>query len=466
MPKLPTVAIIGRPNTGKSTIFNRLVGRRRAIVSPIPGTTRDPIISRIEGATADYLLMDTGGMGGGTEDRDFEDDVAAQSLLALSHADVILFVVNGREELTAADHVVADALRKKKKRHVPVFLVIAKCDDPQKIEEALPRFYELGIADRVVAVSAVHGIEMDALEEGIEEELRAMHFERRAVVAEASPNMETDVLPEDAMPRVAVVGRPNVGKSSLINALMSDPQREVHGRIVSPIPGTTRDTTDTIINFHDKEFLFIDTAGLRKHAAKKEEIDVYAAIRTLQAIEDADVTVLVLDATEEIMRQDKRIAGLAVERGTGLILLVNKTDVLSPAEKVAFQMKIQRAFIFCRFAPVLFTSALTRENLPKLFPMIFGIMQNRSRRIETSALNRWFQDTVAKYQPKGIGGVGGSKAKYMTQADVRPPTFVLFMNDPRKLHFSSLRFMENKLRDSFGFEGTPIRWVRKGKEDA
>lgn len=458
MPKLPIVAIIGRPNTGKSTLFNRIVGQRRAIVSEVPGTTRDPVVQCVEGEDLPYLLMDTGGMGGGTEDKDFEDDVQSQSLLALEHADLVLFLVNGREEITAADYAVVDLLRTKRKRHVAIFLVVTKCDDPQKMDELLPEFYELGIGDAVFAVSATQRLGTEKLTDAIEEKLLAMHFDRRSEVDEETEEVHP-------VPRIALVGRPNVGKSSLINALMSDSQRKIQARMVSDIPGTTRDTTDTVITSNGKDYLFLDTAGLRRHQnTGEDQLEIFAAFRTLQAIEGADVTVLVLDATEEIGRQDKRIANLAIERGSGLILLVNKSDQMDADKKKAFGEEIKRSFAFCRYAPVLFTSAETRENLPKLFSLVTTVMENRARRIETSILNRWFRDTIARYQPMGMGGAA-IKAKYMTQVSANPPTFVLFVNDPKRLHFSSVRFIENKLRDTYALEGTPVRWVKKGREE-
>ena len=398
----------------------------------------------------EYLLMDTGGMGGGTEDEDFEDDVHAQSLIALEHADLILFVVNSREELTAADHAVVEALRKDRRTHVPIFLVASKCDDPEKTEEILPQYYDLGIADRIFAVSAPHVLGIDELEKAIEEVLEGMHFETKKEEETA-----------DDMPRIAFVGRPNVGKSSLLNALMPDKQRKEQGRMVSEVPGTTRDTTDAIIRFHGKEFLFLDTAGLQKK--RREGVEAFAALRTLQAIEDADVTILILDATQEIGRQDKRIASLAIERGTGLVLLVNKTDLLDTEAKEQFHRDLVQAFVFCTWAPILFTSAETRDNLPKLFDLIEAVSENRERRIATPKINRWFQDIFAKHELKGIGGKS-VKTKYVTQVDVSPPMFAIFLNDPKRLHTSSLRFMENQLRKSFSFEGTPVRWVKKGRE--
>lgn len=447
MAKLPVVAIIGRPNTGKSTLFNRIVGRRKAIVSDVPGTTRDPVAIRMEGESVDYLLMDTGGMGGGTEDEDFEDDVEAQSIIALEHADLIIFVVDSREELTSSDFEVVDSLRKKRKRHVPVILVPAKCDNADSMDEILPRFYELDVADAVIPVSAVHGVGVDELVGEIEARLLDMHFEG----LEGSEGLE-------GVPRVALVGRPNVGKSSLINALMSDPQRKLQGRMVSDVPGTTRDTTDTVVKHNGKTYLFLDTAGLRK---KREfGVEAFAAIRTLQAIESANVTVLVLDPMLGIGRQDKRIASLAIERGTGLILLLNKMDLLDAEEREQFRAAVADSFIFCRWSPTLFTSAETRENLPKVFEIIESVCENHKRRIETSKINKWFQGISMRHHPQGIGGKT-AKTKYVTQVDTAPPSFALFLNDPKRLHFSSLRFMENKLREDFEFEGTPMRWKKR-----
>jgi GTP-binding protein len=454
MPKLPVVAIIGRPNVGKSTLFNRLVGRRQAIVSDIPGTTRDQIMAQVEAADMQYLLIDTGGMGGGSLDKDFEDNVEAQSLLALEHADLILFAVNGREELTGSDFAVVDILRKKRKKHVPVLLVIAKCDDSEKVDEALPRFYELGIADGVFPISAAHNVGIDPLQEEICSRLRKMHFGQGKGVGEGGDRKE-----ESEPPRIAIVGRPNVGKSSLVNALMSDKQRDAAPRLISPIPGTTRDSTDTVIRFQEKEYVFIDTAGLRKQARVEKGLELFAVLRTLQAMSEADVAVLVIDATEEIGKQDKHIAGLAIEEGKGLILLVNKMDLLTADEKKKFPLRIARAFPFCRWAPVLFTSAKTREDLPHLFELIHAVSENRTRRMSTSMVNRLFQDLSEKYQ--SIGG-GKFPFKYVTQVDVSPPTFALFLKDPRRLHTSSLRFIEKKLREVLPFEGTPVRWVKKG----
>jgi GTPase len=453
MSKIPVVAIIGRPNTGKSTLFNRIVGKRHAIVSDTPGTTRDPIAVRVNGDQINYLLMDTGGMGGGTEDEDFEDDVESQSVIALEHSDLIIFVVDAKEEITSSDYEVVNFLRKKRKKHVPVILAPSKCDNSEIISEIIPKFSELDVADNIIPVSATHGLGVDELEGVIEEKLLDMHFE--------TPEDLDKTEASEKIPRIALVGRPNVGKSSIVNSLMSDPQRKIQGRIVSDVPGTTRDTADTSIKYHEKEYLILDTAGLRK---KREfGIEAFAALRTLSAVESADVTLLVIDPTLGIGRQDKRIASLAIERGTGLIILVNKIDLLESEAKEYFRKMVQDAFAFCKWAPIVFMSAETCENLTKIFDIAEGVCENRKKRIETPILNRWFRDISAKHRPKGIGGKS-AKAKYITQVDVAPPSFAVFTNDASRMHFSYLRFMENQLRDEFGFEGTPIRWIKRSKD--
>src|SRR3989338_4247869 len=447
MPQLPTVAIIGRPNTGKSTLFHRLVGRRQAIVSEFPGTTRDHVAGVIEDAEVPYLLIDTGGMGGVTEDEKMEDDVHAQSLLAIEHADVILFTINSREELTASDFEVTDILRKRRRKHVPVLIVVTKCDNPEQMEMALPSYHELGIAEEIFPISAPHRIGTDELENAIAEELRKLHFEK-------DTRHETQ---ETTTPRIALIGQPNVGKSSLINALMAEPDRLKSPKLVSDVPGTTRDATDTVIRREDKEFIFVDTAGLRKsahsHAAGLEGLSV---LRTVQAIEHCDVAVLLLDAVKPVGKQDKRIARMAMEAGKGLILVVNKIDLLNTEKKAEKRTEIQTALMFCRFAPVLFCSAKTKEGVLKMFDLLEMVQRSRLRRISTAELHNWFGQAVQ-------GGPMGSvaSAKHITQAEDIPPTFVLFVKDPKKVQLSQLRFLDNRLRESFGFEGTPVRWITK-----
>ncbi len=446
MAKLPTVAIIGKPNAGKSTLFNRLIGKRKSIVSDVPGTTRDRIAHLIEGESVDYLLVDTGGMGGGSDDKEFEDNVEKQSELALESSDLILFAVNGREELTASDYEIAGILRRKRRGHVPVVLVVTKMDNPAAIDETLPRFYELGIGEDVVAVSAPHHIGIDELTSVIESHLQNNHFGKQEERTEGDP------------PRIAIVGKPNVGKSSIVNAFLSEAQKKKSTIIVSDTPGTTRDSLDTEIRYHGKPYVLTDTAGLKKTKAGSD-IEYYAELRTLQSIEQADIAVVVIDASRPVSRQDKRIARMAIEEGRGLIFLLNKIDLLSSEEKKKLARDFSIHFPFCLFAPLIPCSANTREGLTRLFEAIEHIAENRARRIPTSQLNTWLQDALQGRSNTGVGG-----ARYVTQVETHPPTFTLFVKDPKKIPVSELRFLENRLRSSFAFEGTPVKWVTKKKD--
>ena len=448
MTNVPTVAIIGRPNTGKSTLFNRLIGRRQAIVSDIPGTTRDHVAGVIEEAEIPYLLVDTGGMGGGTEDKAMEDNVHAQSLLAIEHADLILFTVNSREELTASDFAIVDILRKRRRKHVPVLLIITKCDNPEQMEEMLPNFHQLGIADEVLPVSAPHRIGTDELETAIQERLKNAQFQKK--------DERQGTALASAVPRIAIIGQPNVGKSSLINAFMSDSERDKSPKLVSDVPGTTRDSTDTVIVREGKEFIFVDTAGLRKAAMKAEEIEGLSILRTVQALEHCDISILIVDATKTVSKQDKRIAKMAMEAGKGFIILLNKIDLLTTEQKKEKLNEMKIALHFCEFAPVVLCSAQTREGIVKIFDLIEMVQRNRLRRIATKDLQQWFSGVAASGP---VGELG--KSKYITQADELPPTFVVFVKDPRKVQLSQLKFLDRKLRETFGFDGTPIRWITK-----
>lgn len=445
MPKIPTVAIIGRPNTGKSTLFNRIVGRRKAIVSDTAGTTRDHVAGRVEDDRVDYLLVDTGGMGGGTEDNDLEDDVHRQSILALENADLIVLTLNSREEITSSDFQIVDLLRKRKKKHVPVLVALTKCDNPHETEEVLPQFYALGLTDDIIPISAPHKIGIDDLQDTIVEKLLELNFTKE----EAEENSD--------MPKIALIGKPNVGKSSIMNAFMSEKERKTSPVLVSDIPGTTRDTTDRIITYHEKKFLFMDTAGIKKRSqTNKEEIETYAYFRSVRALEMSDIVVLVLDASEEVSKQDKRIAAMAVEEGKGLIILLNKIDLLSGKDREYATAHAREALAFCQFAPLIPCSANTRDGLLKIFDQIDMVERNRSRRIPTKDLNRWFQDSVYG-QPMGTL----AKSKLITQAEEVPPTFVVFVKDPKKVQVSQLRYLDNRIREVFAFDGTPIRWITK-----
>lgn len=447
MPKLPTVAIIGRPNTGKSTLFNRLIGKRRSIESDIAGTTRDLISHRVDLEEMSYLLVDTGGIGS-TADKDFEEDVAEQSLLALEFADVIVFTVNAKEEITGDDRKVMDIIRKKRRRHVPVIVALTKADTPERRDALILDFHETDIGEDILTVSAPHRIGIDHLNDLIVKHLKLLNFEK-------APE-ETG----DEPPRIAIIGRPNVGKSSIVNALMSDGQREKSPVLVSPVAGTTRDSIDTEVMYHDKRYILIDTAGLKKQARRDDEIERFSAMRTLTAVEQADIVILVLSAAEPPTQQDKRIAALAVESGKGLLVLLNKIDTLKGEKRTdGIGFVTDTLHFVTKFARVIPCSAVTREGLVKLFDMVESVQLSRIRRIPTNQLNRWFEESV---HGKPLGEI--AKTKYITQADEIPPTFVLFVKNPRNVQASQLRYLENQLRKTFGFDGTPIRFLMKPTE--
>ncbi len=447
MPKTPLVAIIGRPNTGKSTLFNRLVRRRLAIESPVAGTTRDHVAHLVKSEGLDYLLIDTGGMGGGTEDKDFESDVHAQSVLAMEAADLIIFTLDGRTQMLKSDNEIVTMLRKKRRRHVPVILVITKCDTDAFKEEAQAEFTSLGIEERTVFTGAAHNVGTEELREAIQAELKKLKFQK-----EEKPEVE-----EGDPPRVAIIGKPNVGKSSFINALMSDTQREVSPKLVSDIPGTTRDSTDTLIRHEGKTYVFVDTAGLRRRSKVEADLEGLSTIRTIQAIENADVAVLLVEGTEPVSKQDKKIASVVIEQGKGLIILVNKMDLQKGDERAEKLQETKGAFPFCRYAPVIPVSAKTREGLLRVFPLIDAVKENRYRRIPPKELHRFIADALHS-QPMGEL----KSCKHATQAKDPPPTFVLFVRHPGKVQVSQIRYLENRMRSMFAFEGVPIKWITKG----
>lgn len=445
MAKLPTVAIIGRPNTGKSTLFNRMVGKRRAIVSDVPGTTRDHVSERIDEERISYLLVDTGGMGA-TYDTDFEEDVYEQSMLALEHADLILLTINGKEELTEDDHNIVNVLRKKRKRHVPVLVVLTKIDNDDIAEHTAPQPHEVRIGEAALYVSATHNRGIDELRDRIAQELQQLHFgplEQRT----------------DTVLRIAIVGKPNVGKSSLVNAMMNDAQREQASLLVSEVAGTTRDSTDTLIRYEETPYILVDTAGIKKHTQSLEEIERYAMLRTVQALESADIGVLVLDATQPVSQQDKKIASLIAQSGKGMVILANKMDTLKGEERKEKLADIALMLNFCRYAKILPCSAKTRDGVVKLFDVADAVQAARHRRIPMRELTKWFE-RVTYGQP--LGEI--ARSKYITQAEDVPPTFVIFVKNPKKVGVSQLRYLENRLRETFGFDGTPIRWVTKSSQ--
>ncbi len=445
MARLPTVAIIGRPNTGKSTLFNRLVGRRQAIVSEVAGTTRDHVAARVEEEDIDYLLVDTGGIGGGSSDADLEDDVSAQTLIAMESADLILFTIVASEDLTASDWNVTEMLRKKRKRHVPVIIVATKCDRSDMLDDKLPDLHRLGVAEEIVGISAIHNVGSEDLRDAIAAQLKKLRFGKQ----------EKAAVDENA-PRIAIVGKPNVGKSSIINALMSDPQRNASPRLVSPIAGTTRDIADTVIRHEEKDYIFVDTAGLRRQTKVNEQIETVSAIKSIQALESADVVILVLSSVEPVSKQEKRLAALAVQEGKGLIILLNKSDLLPKNDKERLVEEIQKELQFARFAAFLFVSAETREGLLKMFPLLESVVRNRLRRIPTKELHNWYAQAIQNIPSQPL-----ARVKHVTQAEDPPPTFVLFLKNPKSVRATDLKYLENTLRRTFAFEGTAIRWKTK-----
>jgi len=426
----PVIAIVGRPNVGKSTIFNRIVGERISIVEDIPGVTRDRIYSSAEWLNHDFNLIDTGGIDIG--DEPFLDQIRMQAEIAIEEADVIIFITNGREGVTAADEEVAKILYKAKK---PVVLAVNKVDNPD-MREQIYDFYALGFGEPF-PISGSHGLGLgDLLDEA------ANHFPKRD-----TKDYDDDVI------KFSLIGRPNVGKSSLVNAMLGEERV-----IVSNLAGTTRDAIDSEVTVNGEKFVIIDTAGMRKKGKVYESTEKYSVLRALRAIERSDVVLVVIDGEEGIIEQDKKIAGYAHEAGRAVIIVVNKWDAVEKDEKTmkTFEQTIREHFLFLDYAPIVFLSAKTKKRIHTLIPMIKVASENHTRRVETSVLNDVIMDAVAM-NPTPTDKGKRLKIYYTTQVAVGPPTFVVFVNDPELLHFSYERFLENRVRDAFGFEGTPIK---------
>ncbi|MDF2590270.1 MAG: ribosome-associated GTPase EngA, partial [Anaerocolumna sp.] len=414
----PIVAIVGRPNVGKSTLFNALAGEKIAIVQDFPGVTRDRIYADVTWLNHQFTLIDTGGIEPESKDV-LLSYMRQQAEIAIDTADVIMFIVDVRQGLVDDDFKVADLLRRSSK---PVILVVNKVDNFEKLMPDVYEFYNLGIGDP----HPVSGISKLGLGDMLDEV--AKHF----IPSEASDE-------EDDRPRVAIVGKPNVGKSSIINKLLGEERV-----IVSNIAGTTRDAIDTTVKFHGKEFIFIDTAGLRRKSKIKEELERFSIIRTVTAVERADVVILVIDAEEGVTEQDAKIAGIAHERGKGIIIAVNKWDAIEKNDKTIYQYtaKIKETLSFMPYAEMLFISALTGQRMPKLFELIEQVIQNQNLRIATGVLNEIMAEAVAMQQPPSDKGKR-LKLYYITQVSVKPPTFVIFVNDKELMHFSYTRHIEN-----------------------
>ena len=436
----PVVAIVGRPNVGKSTLFNVIAGDTISIVKDTPGVTRDRIYADCSWLDMNFTLIDTGGIEPDTSDI-ILSQMREQAEIAISTADVIVFIVDVRQGLVDADSKVADMLRKSRK---PVVLAVNKVDSMAKFGNDVYEFYNLGIGDPVpVSAASRLGIG-DLLDEVVK------HFDGTASEEE-----------EDDRPRIAVVGKPNVGKSSIINKLLGE-----NRVIVSDIAGTTRDAVDTEIVHNGTPYVFIDTAGLRRKNKIKEELERYSIIRTVTAVERADIVVVVIDAKEGVTEQDAKIAGIAHDRGKGIIVAVNKWDAIEKNDKTIYQYtnKIRETLAFMPYAEFIFISAATGQRLPKLFDMIDMVRQNQNLRVATGVLNEIMTEAVAMQQPPSDKGKR-LKLYYITQVAVKPPTFVIFVNDKELMHFSYTRYLENKIREAFGFRGTSLKFfIRERKE--
>ena len=437
----PVVAIVGRPNVGKSTLFNVLAGERISIVKDTPGVTRDRIYADVSWLDKAFTLIDTGGIEPDSDDI-ILSQMREQAQIAIDTADVIMFITDVRQGLVDADEKVANMLRRSKK---PVVLVVNKVDDFKKYMPDVYEFYNLGIGEPIpVSAASMLGIG-DMLDEVI------AHFPER--------NAEEE---EDDRPKIAVIGKPNVGKSSLINKLTGEKRV-----IVSDIAGTTRDAIDTAVKYCGREYVFIDTAGLRRKSKIKEELERYSIIRAVTAVERADVVVIVIDAIEGVTEQDAKIAGIAHDRGKGIIIAVNKWDAIEKNDKSVKEHsdRIRQVLSFMPYAEILFISAQTGQRLNKLYEMIDVVMANNSMRLATGVLNEIVAEAVAMQQPPSDKGKR-LKIFYITQVSVKPPTFVVFVNDKKLMHFSYTRYIENRIRDAFGFRGTALRFIireRKGE---
>ena len=437
----PVVAIVGRPNVGKSTLFNALAGENISIVKDTPGVTRDRIYADVSWTEYTFTLIDTGGIEPDSDDL-LLTRMREQAQVAIDTADVIIFLTDVKQGLVDADAKVADMLRRSRK---PVVLVVNKVDNFKRLMPDVYEFYNLGIGDPI-PVSSISKLGIgDMLDEVVK------HFPE-----------STGEDAEDERPRVAVVGKPNVGKSSIINKLLGKDRV-----IVSDIAGTTRDAIDTSVRRNGKEYVFIDTAGLRRKSRVKEDLERYSIIRTVTAVERSNVVILVIDATEGVTEQDAKIAGIAHDRGKGIIIAVNKWDAVEKDNKTVgkYTDEIRRVLSFMPYAEITFISAVSGQRLNKLFDLIDMVIQNQNLRIATGVLNEIMSEAVALQQPPSDRG-RRLKIFYMTQVAVGPPTFVIFVNDRKLMHFSYTRYLENKIREAFGFRGTALKFIireRKGE---
>lgn len=434
----PVVAIVGRPNVGKSTLFNRLAGARKAIVEDIPGVTRDRLYDSTDWAGREFVIIDTGGIRFDEGDI-FAREIKLQAQLAIEEADVIVLVLDSQEGITPEDEQVSNLLRKSKK---PVVLAANKVENFDRQLEYY-EFYKLGLGDPI-PVSAMHGRNINELLDAVVEQFASAEEYQE----------DTEAI------KIAIVGRPNVGKSSLINALLGEERV-----IVSDTPGTTRDAIDTPFEYEGNRYVLIDTAGIRKKSRITEATEKYSVIRALKSVERADVVLIMLDANEGVIEQDKRIAGYVHEQGKASVIIVNKWDLIEKDGQTMnkFDKDIREELKFLAYCPILYVSALTKKRIFKILELVDFVSDQHNRRIQTSDLNQVVNEAMLL---NPLPGGGGKKIKiyYTTQVQTAPPTFVFFANYPEKVHFSYLRYLDNVLRKNFGFEGTPIKLIVRKRE--
>lgn len=440
----PIVAIVGRPNVGKSTLFNRLIGERRAIVEDVPGTTRDRVYGTTDWGGVEFTIVDTGGL---QDDHEINAESLAeiarhtrdQAHAAIGEADVIIFMVDARTGVNAGDHEVADILRRADK---PTILVANKADSTAR-RDAAYEFYELGLGDPI-PISSYHGSGTGDL------------LDR---VVEGLPSVEDEE--EIEGPAIAIVGRPNVGKSRLLNALLGQERS-----IVSDVPGTTRDSLDTVLTWAGQPVTLIDTAGIRRRGRVDRGIEQYSVLRSMRAIDRADVVLLVIDATEGFTAQDLHIGGYIAEQKKGVVVVVNKWDLIEKDSSTMeeFRQQAREALDFMPYAPLVFVSAKFGQRVQQVLDTALAVVSERHKRVPTAALNKMLKEAVAAHPPPSKPGKW-LKFYYATQADVSPPTFILFVNDPAQIHFSYRRYLENSLRETFGFTGTAIRMSFRARDE-
>lgn len=424
--KLPIVAIVGRPNVGKSTLFNKIAGSRIAIIEDVPGVTRDRLYEEVSYLNKPFYLVDTGGIDLG--DEKFNDEIKMQAEIAINEADVVIFVLDAKDGITSNDLVVRDILRKSNKK---IIVAMNKMDNKDSYDNIYD-FYELGF-DNYIPISAIHNTGYIEL------------------MDEVTSGFKTkDESDEDERLKIAIIGRPNVGKSSLTNAILNEDRA-----LVSNVAGTTRDSINTVFKYHDEEFVLIDTAGMRKKGKVYEALEKYSLFRSMNSIDKSDICLLVIDAEDGIKEHDKHIAGYAIERGKGLIIVVNKWDAVKNANISEFKKLVRSEFQFATYAPVVFLSALTKKRIHTLMPEVLKVKENISREIKTSVLNEVIEDA---YSLNPAPSYKGKRLKiyFVSQTGVKPPKFTFRVNSKGLVHFSYERYLENKLRENFELEGTPI----------